>query len=103
VEYGLWCALSKFGAHRFFLSLPFLQVHEWQHTQGALPMQPSPVIESSPYNPRLLNGASAATLTRVQLTAVRQEAEGIKTFEFEAPPAMRVATLLGEHRALRCS
>jgi hypothetical protein len=54
------------------------QVREWVHIPAALPIRPAPVIERSPYNPRLLAGAGPAP-EPVRLVRVALEAEGIKT------------------------
>jgi hypothetical protein len=69
-------------------------VHAWRHVARALPILPAPVLEASPYNPRPAAGqpaAAAAAAVQVTCVSVRDEARGIKTFEFEAPPALRRA------------
>ncbi|KAI3438091.1 hypothetical protein D9Q98_000533 [Chlorella vulgaris] len=61
----------------------------WHYAPAALPILPAPVIQHSPYNPRLLGGSAA--LTDVQCVAVTQEAQGIKSFHFASPPGFQYA------------
>lgn len=58
-----------------------LQVAGWIHTRRGIPLAaPAPVIEASPFNPRLLLDASSQLL---RVVAVEDEAQGIKTFHIQ--------------------
>ena len=62
-------------------------VERWRHARSALPIEPAPLLEASPHNPR----SSVAQRTQQEMvtcTGVTQDAAGIKTFEFQAPPSM---------------
>lgn len=65
----------------------------WHWAPTALPIHPAPVLERSPYNPRLLGSAAApaAHTTAVECVGVAEEAAGIKTFSFRAPPGFSYA------------
>lgn len=64
-----------------------LSVAEWVYIPGALPLAaPAPVLEPSPYNPRLLQEGQAQ-LQELQCVSVVDAAAGIKTFEVTAPAA----------------
>lgn len=63
----------------------------WHWAPTALPIHPAPVLERSPYNPRLLGSAAApaAHTTAVECVGVAEEAAG--TFSFRAPPGFSYA------------
>lgn len=72
-------------------------VAEWVFTPGALPLaEPAPVLEHSPYNPRLLLEGSPAQLQELQCVSVVDAAAGIKTFEVTAPAQWREAAAAGQ-------
>jgi hypothetical protein len=72
-----------------------LSVAEWVFTPAALPLAaPAPVLEPSPYNPRLLQ-EGPAQLQELQCVSVVDAAAGIKSFEVAAPVAWREAAAAG--------
>lgn len=70
-------------------------VAEWIYTPGALPLAaPAPVVEPSPYNPRLLS-EGPEQLQELQCVSVVDAAAGIKTFEITAPAQWKEAAAAG--------
>jgi len=66
-------------------------VAEWVYIPGAVPLAaPAPVLEHSPYNPRLLK-EDPEQLQELQCVSVVDAAAGIKTFEITAPAQWREA------------
>jgi hypothetical protein len=73
-----------------------LSLAEWVFTPAALPLAaPAPVLEPSPYNPRLLQ-EGPAQLQELECVSVVDAAVGIKSFEVEAPAAWMEAAAAGQ-------
>lgn len=77
------------------------EVDTWRHAYNALPIKDVTFVSASPYNPPVLRPAAssqggAAAGEWLTCTDVVVEADGIKSYFFEASAAMRAATAAGK-------